>query len=105
MQKILSSFNGKMLGNKYCFERNGERFEAQLDYSDAVDYHWRDQIIIRQVDGKFWNVFKFKKGKYRDGNVIYHDDVLGRFVTICDFPTLICEISDWIDFVTAKGDK
>lgn len=100
MENILKELNGKQFGNKYCFSRNNEKFVATLDYSGAIDYGWRDLIRVSQIDNKYSNVFKFEQGSFRDGEVKYYDDKLGRFVIVTDFSAIINEIIDWIDFMT-----
>lgn len=100
MENILKELNGKQFGNKYCFSRNNEKFVATLDYEGPVDYEWRELIKVNQIDGKYSNVFKFKQGGFRDGEVKYWDNGLDRFVIVTDFTDIIKEITDWIDFMT-----
>lgn len=102
MKNILKELNGKQLGEEYCFSRNGEKFVATLDYDDCVDHGYRDLIRIKQIDNKYSNVFKFKKGKYNcEENIVkYYSDELNRFVEVKDFSVFINEIIDWLDFVT-----
>ena len=102
LTNILKELNGKQLGEKYCFSRNGEKFVATLGYDDYVDHGKRDIIIINQIDNKYSNVFKLKKGKYdcEDNIVSYYSDDINRFIEVTDFSDIVNEIIDWIDFVT-----
>lgn len=100
MENILRALNGKQFGNKYCFNRNNEKFVATLDYSGVVDYGWRDLIRVVNVDKKYSNVFKFKQGSFRDGEVRYWDNRLDRFIIVTDFADIVEEITDWIDFMS-----
>lgn len=100
MENILKELNGKQFGNQYCFSYNNEKFIATLDYDGVVDYGWRNLIRIKQIDNKYSNVFKFKQGSFRDGEVKYYDDTLERFVIITDFSDIVKEITDWIDFMS-----
>ena len=99
MENILRALNGKQFGRDYGFSLKGTKFMATLDYDGAIDYGWRNLIIVRSVDKKYVNTFKFKRGSYRDGQVKYYDNSLGRFVVITDFSDLIQEIVDWVDFI------
>lgn len=101
MENILKVLNGKQIGNQYCFSHNNEKFIATLDYEGAVDYGWRELIRVKQIENKYSNVFKFKRGgfdveyrqvKYYDGN---------KFIIISDFSDIVKEIVEWIDFMTA----
>ena len=100
MENILKELKGRQFGNKYCFSRNDEKFIATLDYSGVVDYGWRDLIKVCSIDSKYSNVFKFKQGKLKNGEVKYYDNELNRFVVVTDFSDIITEITDWIDFMT-----
>ena len=100
MQNILKELNGIQFGDSYGFRRNNEKFIATLDYSGAVDYGWRDIIRVKQINGKYSNIFKFKRGSFKDGAVKYYDDTLDRFVVVTDFSDLISEITNWIDFMS-----
>ena len=100
MENILMALNGKQFGDKYCFNRNNEKFVATLDYSGVVDYGWRDLIRVVNIDKKCSNVFKFGKGSFSDGKVKYWDDKLKRFIIVTDFTDIVEEITGWIDFMS-----
>lgn len=99
MTNILKELNGKQLGNTYCFSRHNEKFVATLDYSGAIDYGWRDLIRVSHISNKYSNVFKFERGSFRDGEVKYYNDELGRFIIVTDFTNIVTEITEWIDFM------
>lgn len=99
MENILKELNGKQYGNKYCFNRNNEKFVATLSYSGVVDYGWRDLIKVEQINKGYSNVFKFKKGFLDDGIVKYWDKELEKFVIVTDFSDIVEEITNWIDFM------
>ena len=100
MEDILKELNGKQYGNKYCFTRNNEKFIATLDYEGVVDYGWRELIRVKQIDNKYSNVFNFKKGGLKDGEVKYYSDEFKRYIIITDFSDIVNEIIEWIDFCT-----
>ncbi len=100
MENILKELNGKQLGNQYCFSRNNEKFVATWGYSSVIDYGWKDLIKVEQINGEYSNVFKFKRGSFREGKVQYWDNEIESFVTITEFSDVIEEITNWIDFMT-----
>lgn len=100
MENILRELNGKQFGDKYGFTHNGVKFVTTLDHDGVIDYGWRNVVRVHSVDGKHSNTFKFERGSYKDGQVKYYDDSLGRFAIVTDFSDLIQEIIDWADFIT-----
>lgn len=99
MEKILKELSGKQYGNKYCFSRNNKKFIAVLDYDGVVDYGWRNLIRINSVDNEYSNVFRFKKGGFRNGEVKYWDDKSNKIIIVTDFSDIVEEITEWIDFM------
>lgn len=102
MKNILAALNGKELGNQYCFYWRNERFVAELMYSGAVDYGWRDLLIVRQANNMYKNTFNLREltgGQYDvDNNEIrYYDNNIMKKVT--DFSKLINTITSWINFM------
>lgn len=102
MKTILAALNGKELGNQYCFYWRNERFVAELMYSGAVDYGWRDLLKVKQANDMYKNTFDLREltgGQYDvDNNEIrYSDNNMMKKVT--DFSKLINTITSWINFM------